>query len=118
MTFSTFSSQACPDRLVRVVKQIVADEGFGLAQQKLCIQRKGARQSVTGLVVNSRVNVAREERRRLRAIIHNCRSEGVESQNRDNCPYFLEQLQGHVAFVMGVNTYQGEQLRRALDELI
>ncbi len=60
-------------RLLGAVRRIVEDEGFQLHPDKTRIARSGARQSVTGLIVNgaSSPRVPREVRRRLRAAIHN-----------------------------------------------
>jgi predicted HicB family RNase H-like nuclease len=72
---------------------------------------------VTGLVVNRRPNISRERLRTLRAILHNCRVQGVESQNRARDPLFLERLRGQVAFVAQINAAQGAKLKAALAEL-
>jgi RNA-directed DNA polymerase len=57
--------------VIRVAKLILADEGFQLhSRKKLHISRRHDRQTVTGLVVNERVNLRRKTRRRLRAVAH------------------------------------------------
>lgn len=50
-------------------KAIVAS-GFTINEKKLRLQGRGVRQSVTGLVVNARVNIARSRIRQLRAMLH------------------------------------------------
>jgi retron-type reverse transcriptase len=56
---------------IRSAKLIVEAEGYRLHQRKkLRIRRRHGRQLVTGLVVNERVNLPREVRRRLRAVKH------------------------------------------------
>jgi RNA-directed DNA polymerase len=117
ITFSTVAPNAPPDRLIRVACQIIAEEGFVFSQEKLSIRRKGSRQLVTGLIVNEKLSIPREDRKRLRAIIHNIQTQGLESQNRDNCPYFLERLEGYVAFVDGVNRQQGEKFRSEIEKI-
>jgi hypothetical protein len=57
--------------LIRLTKLMVTDEGYQLhSRKKLHISRRHNQQIVTGLVVNERVNLPRETRRRLRAIGH------------------------------------------------
>jgi retron-type reverse transcriptase len=57
--------------LIRAVGRIVAAEGYRLhTRRKLSIRRRHQRQRVTGLVVNERINLPRETRRRLRAVEH------------------------------------------------
>jgi hypothetical protein len=56
-------------------KRIVRAEGYELhVKKKLHIRRSHDRQVVTGLVVNARVNLPREVRRRLRAVEHHLRT--------------------------------------------
>ena len=57
--------------VVRMTKHIVASEGYELhLRRKLRVLRRHARQQVTGLVVNDRVNLPRATRRWLRAVEH------------------------------------------------
>jgi retron-type reverse transcriptase len=72
LTFS-FSEDHAENRhfLMWVVKQVLADDGYLLHhRKKRSIRRRNARQVVTGLVVNERVRLPREVRRRLRAAEH------------------------------------------------
>jgi len=60
---------------IRGTKDIVAEYGYRLHQKrKLSIRRRHQRQTVTGLVVNERIGLPRETRRRLRAIRHHVRT--------------------------------------------
>lgn len=104
-------------RFLPLLRRIVADEGFGLNKAKTRFSRKGHRQVVTGLVVNQRPNVPREQIRRLRAILHNCALHGLESQNRANDPLFLERLRGQVGFVRHVSPAQGAKLQAVLEQI-
>ena len=57
--------------IINLTKLVLRDEGYALHQRrKLHIRRRHDRQIVTGLVVNQRLNLPRETRRRLRAIEH------------------------------------------------
>ncbi len=92
------------------VRHIVQDEGFTLHPQKTRVQKQSARQTVTGLVVNERVGVARPTLRELRAILHNARRTGLAAQNRHQHPHFEAHLQGMIAYVRMVNEHQGARL--------
>lgn len=72
LTFSLqHDDRAAIHKLIRGTKRIVADCGYQLHHgKKLRVRRKHQRQLVTGLVVNSAVNLPRHVRRRLRAIEH------------------------------------------------
>jgi RNA-directed DNA polymerase len=62
--------------LVGTVTRIVEDEGFTIHPNKTRVTRAGARQTITGLVVNGDQGprVPRKFRRALRAAIHNSRN--------------------------------------------
>jgi hypothetical protein len=63
--------------IIHRVKQIVADDGYALhTDKKLRITRRHDRQTVTGLVVNEKVQLPRATRRWLRAVEHRLTTTG------------------------------------------
>jgi hypothetical protein len=104
--------------LLARVRHIVEDEGFAINESKQRVQRRNCAQSVTGVVVNEKVSAPREERRRLRAILHRARFEGLARQNRAGHPDFTAHVRGHVAYVAMVNADQGARLRVKLEALL
>ena len=99
------------------VLAIAIDEGFFIRHHKTRTMRSGGRQIATGLVLNQRLNVPREEYDQLRAILHNCARDGLASQNRDEHPDFLAHLQGRVAYVAATNAERGQKLMRLLQRI-
>lgn len=100
-----------------LVKTIVDDEGFVVNARKTRIMGRGARQTVAGLVVNDRLNVARGDVDRLRAILHNAARTSLEAQNRSGHPDFRAHLQGRIAWVESVHPARGRELRAELARL-
>lgn len=100
------------------VRHITGDEGFALQAEKTRVQRPNVRQSVTGIVVNERAGVPRETVRRIRAILHRARHEGLAAQNLDGIPHFEAWLRGMIAWIRMVNPQQGAPLQHAFDELM
>lgn len=103
--------------LLARVRHIAADEGFALNPKKTRVQRPESRQSVTGLVVNATPAVPRDVVRRLRAILHKAKTEGLAAQNRDGHPNFHGWVEGMIAYVAMVKPETGERLRAALAEV-
>jgi retron-type reverse transcriptase len=103
--------------LMAKVRHIAQDEGFQLNPRKGRVQRAGGRQTVTGIVVNDRPGVPREEVRRLRAILHGARKTGLEAQNRAGLPHFESWLQGKLAYLAMVDPERGGAMLRELREL-
>jgi hypothetical protein len=75
------------------------------------------RQVVTGIVVNDSLRIPRDERRRFRAILHNCRRHGVESQAREH-PRFLDYLRGFASYVHMVHPEEGAEFLAQVAELL
>ena len=100
--------------LLARVSHIVGDEKLTVNEDKTRVQRPNARQSVTGIVVNQRPNVPRRVRRRLRAILHHAKNEGLAKQNRQNHPNFKGWVSGMIAYTRMVNPETGKRLHDAL----
>jgi retron-type reverse transcriptase len=103
--------------LMARVRHIAGDEGFAVNHKKTRVQRRNMAQQVTGLVVNDRPGVGRKELRRLRAILHRARHEGLEQQNRQGRPNFRAWLQGKIAFVNMVRPEVGARLKAEFEAL-
>jgi RNA-directed DNA polymerase len=99
------------------VRAIVRDEGFAINEAKGRVSRAARRQQVTGIVVNDKLGVPREEMRRIRAILHGAKTTGLAAQNRDNRPDFEAWLRGKIAYIAMVDRERGPKLLAALDAL-
>ncbi len=99
--------------LLARVRHIVADEKLTVNESKTRVQRPNSRQSVTGIVVNQRPNVSRRVTKRLRAILHQAKKNGLAAQNREQRENFEPWLGGMIAYVQMVNPEKGGRLREA-----
>ncbi len=103
--------------LVARVRHIVQEEGFAINVRKGRVQRRGGRQEVTGVVVNDRLALARDEVRRLRAILHGARRTGLTAQNREGRPHFAAWLRGKIAYLTMIDRPRGLAYLRQLEAL-
>lgn len=94
------------------VGQICHQEGFNLHEGKFRVIRASQRQQVTGIVVNDSLRIPRHQRRRFRAILHNCRKHGIASQERGRAG-FRGWLLGYASYLHMVHPEEGRTL---LDE--
>ncbi len=118
LTFSTAEDgQPMVGYLLARLRHIVVEEGFALNAKKTRVQRRNQSQQVTGIVVNERPGVPRKTVRRLRAILHRARFEGLEAQNREGHPHFEDWLCGMLAYIEMVNPDQAEPLWTAYESL-
>ncbi len=66
----TFSGDRRAVGMIRFARKVLGGLGYELDPKKINIFRRGRRQVVTGLVVNERVNLPRQVRRKIRAAVH------------------------------------------------
>ncbi len=95
----TFSGEWTPEGLPKLVGQIIKDYGYRLAPHKIKFYGQHRRQMVTGLVVNEKINIPRETRKRLRAILHDMETNGVD-QALERCLWNEDQIQGFFSLQM------------------
>jgi hypothetical protein len=88
-------------KLMKLVPEIVAAEGFAVNAGKTRVLRAGRRQTVTGVVVNKVMGLSRHERRKLRAALHR---QSMEAGRAD----IAEQLRlhGKLAYLFMLNRIQ------------
>ena len=91
-----------------LAQRIIQDEGFAVNHAKTRVMRRGIRQSITGVVVNDVLGLPREERRRLRAALHQLRKRA----ERDGQPVRIDNaLRGKLAYLRMLNPAQAARQR-------
>ena len=105
-----------------IIMKIIEDEGFRISHKKLRVTGRGKAQIVTGLVVNEKVNIRRDEIRTLRAIIHNCKKKGVlkhvlERDDIEDKLNFVSWLYGKLGMVQMVRPEIAERFREELKSI-
>jgi len=94
---------------IATARVIIGEEGWELNVQKTRVMRRSVRQAFTGLVVNSRVNVSREEYDALKASVHRfCKPDATASTDE------LRVLLGRVAWLGQSHPARAEKLRNKL----
>jgi RNA-directed DNA polymerase len=125
------------ETIVRLITSIVLDEGFRVNHAKTRITTESQQQRMLGLVVNQRINTPRKDYDDLRAILHNCRTQGVVSQRERfhqhlglTTPRWLHngeyattepdlgaQLLGRIGWIAQANPDRGARLRAMFDHI-
>lgn len=116
----SFSFKEAPEKLGRFVwwvNAICQQEGFAENEPKRRVMRQSNQLRVTGLVVNQKVGIAREDRRRFRAILKNCEKHGVASQARGK-PNFEGWLAGYAAYAQMVHPELGKEWSKRVEALL
>jgi hypothetical protein len=81
------------------------------------VLRRSQAQEVTGLVVNQRPRAPREQIRRIRAILHRAKREGLEAQNREGHEHFEAWLRGMIAWIAMTDKPAAARFAAQLDGL-
>jgi retron-type reverse transcriptase len=106
----TFSGDSSAVGLLGIARRTLGQIGLELDPKKNNIYRRGRRQIVTGLVVNTRVSVPRRLRRRLRAAVHAVDRGGVATWHGK--PIGDQSLLGRLAHCESVNPERTAPLMR------
>jgi retron-type reverse transcriptase len=95
--------------------EIITHCGFVINERKTRMQYRDSRQDVTGLVVNRKVNIRREYRHNVRAMVHRLFKTGtfqsIGPVTKDGVTTFemrdgsLDELQGRLGFVDAIDLY-------------
>lgn len=105
-------------RLMRLVTDIVLEEGYAPNWRKSRILTGSEAQRLTGLVVNRHPNLPRAAYDTLKAILHNCLRDGPASQNRDSHPDFRAHLRGRIAWLRQINPERADKLQACFERIV
>jgi len=89
---------------------LIKNNGFEINEKKLRLKASNRKQTVTGLTVNQKVNVDRKLLKRIRAMLHDMTTNGIDTATRRHFNLktevdvkhrakFIHQLEGYINFV-------------------
>jgi RNA-directed DNA polymerase len=95
------SGEKIPNTMISNVRSLLKNAGFALNENKTSIMRDGGRKIVTGVVVNSKMQTARNYRREFRQQTHFIRKYGLDGHLR----YTKETRANTLDFLIGKGTF-------------
>ena len=120
----TFSGDFDPAEAIWFDRQELRKMGFLLNEQKTRIQRSGQQQTVTGIVVNEKMSIPADYRRKLRQELYYCRKFGIQEHLQKMGLEISEdayrmQLMGRVNYVLQLSPEDHDMLdaRKWLQQL-
>ena len=109
----TFSGDFDPLPVIRMVKTELRKMGLFLNDKKTVVVRKGQKHSVTGIVVNEKLSVSADYKKRIRQEMYYCMKYGIKSHlsslhlgESEEC--YLPKLLGKVNYVLSVEPDNGQ----------
>ncbi len=108
----TFSGDFNVQEIISLVKDELRKYHFKLNYDKIKVIRNNNRQIVTGIVVNKKLSIKREYKKKIRQEIYYINKYGIDSHlkklNIDNKNKYLHSLKGKVNFVLQVENNNEE----------
>lgn len=107
----TFSGDFNEHHLIQTISDIIHDNGFCINPGKTRVARQNARQEVTGIVVNEKMQISKLKRKEIRQQMYYIQKFGLEShlehihETRSN---YVNHLIGQVNFALFVNPKDAE----------
>ncbi len=117
LTISAKDKAAPVGSMLQFLRKITTEEGFAIHPDKVRVVRRGRRQEVTGVVVNAKPGVPRDELRRFRALLHHIAKDGPKGKawgaaKADGTgANVLDAALGYAAYVAMVDKTKGDALR-------
>ena len=104
----TFSGDFDIRKLIKYVKELLYKEGFRLNKSKIKVVLNTTRQQVTGIVVNEKINLSKNYKRKIRQEVYYVLKYGVKSHIKKrninlSCNKYLSVLLGKINYVLTVN---------------
>ena len=111
----TFSGEFDEKEIITLVKEELRKLGLFLKNRKTAVINSTKRQTVTGIVVNEKLNITKEYKKKIRQEIYYIEKFGLESHTKrqgiaDSVGY-LTSLKGRIAFVLQTCPTDSEFLR-------
>ena len=109
----TFSGNFTPSEVINLVHNNLSKLGLELNNNKIHVIRKSSRQSVTGIVVNEKVQVSRKYRKDIRQEMYYINKYGLKhhlkvKNIKMNHKNYLNKLYGKILYVLQVNNNDKE----------
>ena len=112
ITISSNNQNLSVSDVLTVVTNCITEAGFRVNREKTKVMWKTNRQYVCGVVVNSKTNMLRKERYRLRAIVHNITKYGLEveaSKTEVTPEKFASHIRGRLNWLKQLNSSLGDK---------
>lgn len=119
-----FSSDSyISEEIIKAIEEIIEQQNFKINPQKKRVIASGRRQTITGLTVNSGPNVPRPLLKKIRAMLHDLETNGLESAaarhfkiqgevHESQIQTFIYRLNGYISFVGQIRGKEDKQYKK------
>lgn len=118
ITISSKNKDADVGRALRQVQHVITDENFVVHPDKTRILRAGRRLEVTGLTVNEKLSVSRQELRKFRAVLFQIEKDGPTGKSWGRAANVIASIFGYANFVAMVDPVKGLKFQQQVARII
>ncbi len=101
------------------IEKLVGQGGYRINRKKTRIASSYYRRTMLGIVFNQKTNIAREEYMRVRAMVHNCLTQGMETQfvraGKSDTESLITYLRGKINHIGQVHQERGNKLKEEFE---
>ncbi|WP_445637408.1 RNA-directed DNA polymerase [Nostoc sp. DSM 114161] len=117
----TFSASGQASRriynLIKNAKLIINSEGFTVNSHKTNILVKSVQQQITGVVVNTQLNISKKTLKAFRATLYQIEQEGLSGKHWGNSTNIIAAITGFANYVAMINPDKGAELRSRVERI-
>lgn len=113
----TFSGDFNPHFLIKDISKMIYDEGFTINPSKTRVAKSNTRQEVTGVVVNSHMQIPKQKRKEIRQQVYYIKKYGLDSHLehiKENRSHYINHLLGQINFALFINP-KDEEMKEYFD---
>jgi retron-type reverse transcriptase len=118
LTFS--SSHEAKNRISKITVEfetIIVSEGFAINPHKTQILGKSVQQKVTGVVINKKLNVAKNTLKAFRATLYQIEREGLAEKTWGNSTDLIAAITGFANYVTMINPSKGAEFLTSIERI-
>lgn len=118
LTFSTSGDASHRiSNLIKNTKLIIASEGFTVNPDKTKILNKSVQQEVTGVIVNTQLNISKKTLKAFRATLYQIEQEGLSGKQWGNSTNLIGAITGFANYVAMINPNKGTELQSRVERI-
>jgi RNA-directed DNA polymerase len=103
--------------LIKNTKLIITSEGFTVNPDKTKISGKSVQQQVTGIIVNTQLNISKKTLKAFRATLYQIEQKGLSGKQWGNSTNLIAAITGFANYVAMINPKKGAELRSPVERI-
>ncbi|MBN3899329.1 MAG: RNA-directed DNA polymerase [Nostoc sp. NOS(2021)] len=103
--------------LIKNTKFIITSEGFTVNPHKTKISSKSMQQQVTGVIVNTQLNISKKTLKAFRATLYQIEQEGLSGKQWGNSTNLIAAITGFANYVAMINPNKGAELQSRVERI-